>query len=60
MNIKYLKDAPQGTEGEVVELDEVYANALIAMGFAEAIKEDKPKAKPTAKKTKTTDKNDDE
>ena len=52
MNIKYLQDAPQGKVGEVVDLDPVYADALIAMGFAE---EEKPKAKP---KTKTDTKQD--
>lgn len=54
MNIKYLKDAPQGKKGDVVELDSVYANALVAMGFAEEYKEEKTKAKTT--KTKTTKK----
>lgn len=55
MNIKYLQDAPQGKVGEVVDLDPVYADALIAMGFAEVYKEEKPKAKP---KTKTDTKQD--
>lgn len=50
MKIKYLQDAPQGKADEVVDLDEIYANALIATGFAEEV-EDKPKAKTTKKTT---------
>ena len=50
MKIKFIKDAPQNHEGDELELDEFYANALIAMGFAEEYKEEKPKTK-TIKKT---------
>lgn len=48
MKIKFIKDAPQNHEGDELELDEFHANALIAMGFAEEYKEEKPK---TTKKT---------
>lgn len=52
MQIKYLQDAPQGKAEEVVDLDEIYANALIATGFAEAYTEEvKPKTKTTKKTT---------
>ena len=53
MKIKFIKDAPQNHEGDELELDEFHANALIAMGFAEEYKEEKPKTKT---KKKTTDK----
>ena len=53
MKIKFIKDAPQNHEGDEVELDDFHANALIAMGFAEEYKEEKPKTKTTKK---TTDK----
>lgn len=52
MNIKYLKDAPQGKVGDVVDIDPAYANAFIAMGFAEVYTEEKPKPKAKAKTTK--------
>ena len=45
MKIKFIKDAPQNHEGDELELDEFHANALIAMGFAEEYKEEKPKTK---------------
>ena len=55
MKIKYLKDAPQGKVGDVVDLDPAYATAFIAMGYAEPYTEVKDKPKTTAK-TKTTKK----
>lgn len=51
MKIKYLKDAPQGDEGDVVEIDSVYGIALVAMEYAEEVLEEQPKAKTTTKKT---------
>lgn len=55
MNIKYLRDAPAANEGDVVEIDEVFGVALIAMGFAEEVKtEVKPKTKTTKTTKKTT------
>lgn len=53
MKIKYLKDAPQGVKGDVVDLDNVYARPLVAMGFAEYV-EDKPKT-PTKTPAKEAD-----
>lgn len=53
MKIKYIKDAPQGKTGEVIDIDSLQANALIALGFAEEYKEEKPKSttkKATVKK----------
>lgn len=53
MKIKYLKEAPQGKVGDVADLDPAYANAFIAMGYAEEVKEEKPKTttkKATVKK----------
>lgn len=54
MEIKFIKDSNTYKEGEVVELETLYANAFVAMGFAEVpTEEDKPKAK-TTKTTKKT------
>ena len=52
MNIKYLKDAPQGKTGDVVEIDSLYGGVLIATGYAEEV-EDKPEPKTATKKTTT-------
>ena len=55
MNIKFIKDSNTYKEGEVVELETLYANAFVAMGFAEvSTEEDKPKAKPKTATKKTT------
>lgn len=53
MNIKFIKDAPQNKVGDELELDAFHANAIIAMGYAEEVKEVKPKTttkKATVKK----------
>lgn len=56
MKIKYLKEAPQAKEGDVAEVEALYANAFIAMGYAE-LYEDTPTANSKDKaKTNTTKK----
>lgn len=50
MDIKYLKDAPNGAAGTTDTVSEFHGNILIKTGFAELHTEPKPKTKP---KTKT-------
>ena len=60
MNIKFIKDSNTYKEGEVVEVEALYANAFVAMGYAEEVEaevsteENKPKAKPKTATKKTT------
>ena len=49
MKIKYIKTAPQGKVGDIVELDKFFANALICLGYAEEYKQETKKR--TVKKT---------
>ena len=55
MNIKFIKDSNTFKSGALADVEEMYSRAFIAMGFAEEVKEDKPKAeikdKPKAKTT---------
>lgn len=44
MNIKFIKDSNTFKEGDVTEVEALYANAFVAMGYAEEV-EDKPKTK---------------
>ena len=46
MKIKYLRDAPQGNQGDVAEVADMQARVLILRGFAE---EHKPRAAPKKK-----------
>lgn len=56
MNIKFIKDSNTYKEGDVAEVETLYANAFLAMGYAEEV-EDTPKTKETPKpKAKTTTK----
>ena len=48
MNIKFIKDSNTFKEGDVAEVEALYANAFVAMGYAEEV-EDKPKTKSTVK-----------
>ena len=48
MNIKFIKDSNTFKEGDVTEVEALYANAFVAMGYAEEVEvevEDKPKTK---------------
>lgn len=57
MNIKYIKDAPNGPAGSTDTVTEFEGNILVLTGFAE-IDEDtepKPKTKSKAKATTKTD-----
>ena len=46
MNIKFIKDSNTFKEGDVAEVETLYANAFVAMGYAEVVEvEDKPKTK---------------
>ena len=59
MNIKFIKDANTYKEGEEAEVDTLFANAFVAMGFAEVVNtetenKEKPKAKPKTAPKKTT------
>jgi len=54
VNIKYLKEAPNGPTGSTDTVTDFEGNILIKTGFAEPY-EPKPKRKPKAK----TDKKDD-
>ena len=56
MNIKFIKDSNTYKEGEVVEVEEMYSRAFIAMGFAEEVTEEEATAKPTAKPKTATKK----
>lgn len=56
--IEYVQDAVNGLAGDVVEVGEVEATALIAMGFAKAF-EDVESVSKTRKTTKAASKKDD-
>ena len=54
MNIKYIKDAPNGPAGSSDVVTDFEGNILILTGYAELEEVDKPKPKAKAKtKTKT-------
>ena len=50
MKIRYLKDAPQGNVGDVADVEDMAANVLIHLGFAEKIDEKQQKPTKTVKK----------
>lgn len=57
MKLKFIKDSNTFKKDEVAELETLYADAFVAMGFAEPYTEPKETPKPKAKTTKkTTDK----
>lgn len=45
MLLKYLQDAPNQVKGDVVEVDDLQANVLIKLGFAEQVVSKPTKAK---------------
>ena len=53
MKIKFIKDSNTFKKDEVVDIEKLYSDAFIAMGFAEAYTEPKEDPKPKAKTTTT-------
>ena len=53
MKLKFIKDSNTFKKDEVVDIEKLYADAFVAMGFAEPYTEPKvePKPKTTTKKT---------
>ena len=45
MKVKYLKDTHDAKQGDVIELDDVYANILKQLGYVKEVVEKTSKAK---------------